>query len=161
MDCPIETRENLDALMDYCAGRLEPQTRGAVERHLARCAACRDWTAAHRVAWKALDRWEVAPISPDFDRRLYQKIDAEQGSSWWAALVRPWAALRLRPALSVVMAALLLLAAVLIQSPGLPPAEQAQIESVDADRLESALEDLEMLRLWDQAAARGEVPVMP
>jgi hypothetical protein len=129
MDCPIRTQETL---LDLWAGSLSPE----LERHIAECRDCRAWVASQRSASEALDGWEAPPISPDFDRRLYCRIEAAQ-RPWWSP------ALRLRPVLSLAMASIVLLAAILMQS---PPPRQVQVENIDADRLEAALEDMEMLR---------------
>ena len=47
-----------------------------LERHIAICPACREFAAGQRAVWQALDTWEAAPVSPDFDRRLYRRIEA-------------------------------------------------------------------------------------
>ena len=57
------------------------------------CPACREFAAAQRVMWSALDTWEAAPVSQDFDRRLYQRIS---GSFRWDLLVRPFRPLMVR-----------------------------------------------------------------
>ena len=107
-----------------------------------------------RAVWTALDQWEAAPISPGFDRQLYARIAREENRiPWWQAIVKSlWAGSSpssLRPALSLALASLLVLAAFLLERPRsstLPLTAPGHSESLDADRLERALDDVEMLR---------------
>ena len=87
MKCPMETRENAGWLVDYASGKLDAATRAEFEEHLEACPACREFAGGHQAVWQALDAWEPAPVSMDFDRRLYGRID--QQVSWWARLLQP------------------------------------------------------------------------
>ena len=73
MNCPLETRENAQLLLDYGTRKLEPETVAALERHIAICGACREFVSGQRAVWQALDAWEAAPVSADFDSRLYRR----------------------------------------------------------------------------------------
>jgi len=165
MKCPMETQESTELMLAYCAGRLDPEKTIALERHLAACPACRDFQHRQQVVWEALDAWETMPVSPDFDRRLYQRIDAEAQTSWWARLTRP-----LRPAFGagllsrgVPLAAtlcLLLLAGVILQRPQnvIVPEERdlasdVRMESVQPDEVERTLDDMELLRQFRATTA--------
>ena len=75
MKCPMETRENAQLLLDYCTRKLEPESAAALERHIAVCGACRKFASGQRAVWQALDAWEAAPVSADFDSRLYRRIE--------------------------------------------------------------------------------------
>ena len=127
-----------ETLLAYTGGKLDRETAAVVERHLQGCAACREWVAGQKAVWHALDAWEAAPVSPGFDSRLYERIEEERAPRWW----RP--AFGWRPALSVALASLVIGAALLIQPPR-PPS----VETLDADRIERALDDVEMLRQLD------------
>lgn len=81
MQCPMRDVEAAGFLLDYCAQKLSPQDTAIVERHLEICETCRDLVAAQRGLWDTLDCWEPVDVSPDFDRRLYARIEAERGSS--------------------------------------------------------------------------------
>lgn len=144
MSCP---RDRSELLVDYCAGRLEPGAAADLARHLARCEACRDFTERQSAVWNSLDLWEPRPVSPDFDRRLYERIEAGERAPWWSRLVRP-ALADIRPALSLALASVIVLAALLVHPirHAAPVPEKVRVETVDADRLERALEDVEMLR---------------
>ena len=155
MECPARSREEAAVLVDYCARRLDPERAAALARHLEGCKACRERLEAQQAVWQALDGWKPAPVAEDFDRRLYRKIQASERPAGWAALLWPWRAARFRPAFSLAVASVVALAALLIHAPGpvAAPPRPAQVETVDADRLERALDDVEMLRQLNAAPA--------
>src|SRR5450755_308988 len=107
MNCPIENR-NPDVLMAYVAGQLDTVTSGALERHLAGCAACRSFAAKQAALWKTLDAWEAPAVSLDFDRRLYHRIEAEAPASLWERITGSFRFLPLRQALPLTAVAGLL-----------------------------------------------------
>jgi hypothetical protein len=91
----------------------------------------------------------MAAVSEDFDRKLYRRIEQEERARRWSGLIRPLRGLGLRPALSLALASVVLLAAFLMRPQPPKPAplpQQAQVETLDADRLERTLDDVEMLR---------------
>jgi hypothetical protein len=103
--------------------------------------------------WRALDEWKAPPPSEDFDRRLYKRIQAEERGAGWLASLWPW---RPRPVFALAAASVMALAVALVHAPGpavapRPPVQQA--EMVDADRLERALDDMEMLEQLSAAPA--------
>lgn len=149
MQCPVQSRGNADLLLAYCARKLDPDTAAALERHMEQCAACRTLGEEQKAVWDALDLWEAMPVSPDFDRKLYARVEREGGGSLWARWFGTWAPVRWRPAVSVAAAGVLLVAAVLVEKPG--PKAPA-VETVEAEQIERTLEDLEMLR---------QLPVVP
>ena len=152
MNCPLQTRENAQLLLDYCTRRLEPESVAILERHVAVCDACREFARSQRAVWQALDAWEAAPVSPDFDRRLYRRIEAQV--SWWSLLFRPF-----RPRFGTVklwrnlpataMACLLVVAGVILERPAISPVpapqDMAQVDSVQPEQVEHALDAMEML----------------
>jgi hypothetical protein len=148
MNCPLETRENAQLLLDYCTRKLEPECVAILERHIAICGACREFARSQRAVWQALDAWEAAPVSPDFDSRLYRRIEAQV--SWWDLLLRPFRPVTLRRSLpAAAMAGLLLVAGVLLEhpavSPAPPPMDMAQVDPVQPEQVEHALDAMEML----------------
>ena len=148
MNCPLETRDNAQLLLDYCTRKLEPESVAILERHIALCGACREFAAGQRAVWEALDAWEAAPVSRDFDSRLYRRIEARV--SWWEALRRPF-----RPAMlwrslpATAMACLLVMAGVMLQRSAVSPTpaakDTAQVESVQPEQVERTLDAMEML----------------
>ncbi len=146
MLCPID--RDIEVLVEYCAGRLAPADAAEVQAHLAACPACRRFVDAQSAVWNDLDRLEPAAVSPDFDRKLWARIEREERRRWWAPPY--W-----RPVLSLALAALLVIAAVIFERPKpAPPPGQAQVETIEADRLERALDDIEMLRQLDAAESQ-------
>ena len=151
MRCPIEAQENAELLLAYCARTLDRETAAVLDRHMASCPACQQFQNGQQAVWDALDTWEAMPVSADFDRRLYHRIEEEVNASWWSRLMRP-----LRPALlarGVPLAAaacLLVIAGVILERPAsVPPpdsSEAARVEAIQADQVERALDDLDVLR---------------
>ena len=86
MNCPLEAG-NAEVLLDYAAGKLKAGARAQMDRHVESCNACKQFAGAQATLWQALDKWEPAEVSMDFDRRLYARI--EQNVSWWTRLMRP------------------------------------------------------------------------
>ena len=77
MRCPIESQENAELLLSYSARRLNPESTAILEAHMELCPACREFRDSQKALWEALDQWEARPVSPDFDRRLYRKIEEQ------------------------------------------------------------------------------------
>ena len=149
MNCPMENRES-DLLLAYCAGRLDITRSVEIEEHVKTCAACREFAERQQAVWKALDAWEAAPVSADFNRRLYARID--QDVSWWDLILRPFRPLTMRHGLPIAAAAgVVIMASFLLERPaGMPPGAvpqtSANIESVAPDQAEQTLSEMEMMR---------------
>src|ERR1017187_10642785 len=88
MNCPMESREHAQWLLDYRAGKLEPESAARLEEHIATCGACREFARGQRAVWEALDGWEAAPVSGGFDRRVYERIEGQ--GSWGGLLLPPF-----------------------------------------------------------------------
>jgi len=139
----------VELLLAYCARKLDAENAALVERHIGICPACQEFANGQRALWEALDTWEAAPVSPDFNRRLYQRIEKEV--SWWSLLMRPFRPILVRQGLPVAAAALMaVMAGALLQRPALqqpvkPQPESAQWEPVQPEQVEHALEAMQML----------------
>jgi anti-sigma factor RsiW len=146
MNCPIEDH-NPEILIAHAAGTLDPVTARALEQHLGGCSACRSLAAAQAALWKALDVWEAPAVSPDFDRRLYRRIEQQVRLSWWERMVRPFRAMPLSQALPLTASAgLLLMAGLILQrNPGPPQVAPPHGEVVRANQVERTLDDLDLL----------------
>ena len=131
MECPLKAGEKKDLLLDYCARRLDPLVQTALEAHVAACPACKSWTEEQIRTWAALDDWPSAPISANFDSRLHERVASEPARTPW------WSAWRLKPALSLALASLLVVVALWMgrPKPVPPPNPNRATESLDADRL--------------------------
>jgi len=148
MNCPIETQESAEMLLQYCARKLDAESTAILERHMEICPACREFASGQRAVWNALDAWEAAPASADFDRRLYQRVETE--ISRWDLLMRPFRPMMVRQGLPAAAAAcLVVMMGVLLQRPVAVPVDaqrqSAQVEAVQPDQVEHALDAMEML----------------
>lgn len=151
MKCPMEARETSELLLAYCARKLDAETTAWLERHIASCPACGETYRAQRMVWRALDEWDAAEISPDFDRRLYRAIDERERTSWWQRLSRGVEPFSIHRGLPLAAAAcLLVMAGVIVNQRGevqpAPAPETVRIEAVAVDQVERTLEDMELLR---------------
>ena len=145
MNCPITTQENTDWLLDYSAGRLDEERAGMLERHVEICPQCAEFLRAQQSLWRALDDLQPAPVSADFNRRLYQRIEGSKRASWLGRIFRPFELAFWRPAVPVAAACLMIAAGLLLQTPRLAitPAEpQARVEP---EQVERAVDDMMML----------------
>jgi len=149
MNCPLQTRDHAEQLLAYCSRKLDPQTTAILEKHIALCPACREFAAQQSAVWEALDSWEAAPVSADFDRKLYTRI--ERDAPWWQSLLRPftvhWNVAASAAGVFVLLAAGLLLTHPVVTSP--QPQEAAQVETVQPEQVEHALDAMDVLAEFD------------
>ena len=148
MRCPIETQEQAE-LLAFHSRKLGATRNALLEDHVKTCAACQEYVSGQRAVWESLDAWEAPPVSADFDRRLYQRIQAEV--SWWDLLMRPFRPLVFRQGLPIAATAGLLLAAgLMLQRPAeVPPSavpQSAQVEAWAPEQAQHALDEMEMMR---------------
>jgi len=161
MNCPLETSEHAALLVAHAARGLAPDTAVRLDRHIAGCAACSQFMRRQQAVWDALDVWQPEPVSPDFNHRLYARIEElERQTSWWHRLTGPLRSMLVRRAMPIAATAVVLLAAgVLMDRSRVPAAgsEQAQIEMLQPEQVEHALDDMETIRQFDRAM-RSDTP---
>ena len=147
MKCPLETPDHAQVLLDYCDRKLGPESTAVLERHIQICPSCRRFAEGQRAVWAALDSWDAAPVSADFDRRLYQRI--ENDVSWWERLARPFRPLMVYRGLPIAAAAcLVIVAAVMVELPGRhtgPANPEVGVVDVQPEQVEQALDAMDML----------------
>lgn len=155
MKCPIETQDNAELLLSYSARRLNPESAAVLESHMEMCPQCREFRDSQRALWEALDQWEARPISADFNRRLYRRIEEQDQLVWWERIFGAGRPMFLRPALPLAATAcLVLVAGFMIDNPGrmvAPAGETPQAREVE--QVERTLEDMEMLRQFNLVSA--------
>ena len=173
MRCPSEDGK-IEILLDHAAGKLSAAAAREFESHLLGCEECRNLAAAQSSLWQALDDCQEIAVSPDFNRRLYARIDAEQNrglaARWLGAIGARWYPVSWIRALPVAAVCATLLAAALLQMPVSRPTlpgsaarqvqtqtptlqtPQAQTPNIDADQVERALDDIDMLKQIGTAA---------
>jgi anti-sigma factor RsiW len=145
MECPNKKGNDIELIVAYAAGTLDPANETEFERHLESCASCRELAAAQRAVWSALDALPPLPVSSNFDARLYQRIAEEQHSPWWQRLFRAdWS---WRPAMPVAAACAVLVFAFLVKNsgPSITPQQQVQPQ-LQIEQVERALDDMDMLK---------------
>jgi anti-sigma factor RsiW len=161
MNCPLEAG-NEGVLLDYAAGKLKADARAQMDRHMESCSACNQFAGAQQTVWQALENWEPAEVSMDFDRRLYARI--ERDVSWWARLMRPLNPLFRHSVPIAATAGVIIMAGLLLNRPAAVPVaplpQSAQVESLQPDQLQSALDDMEMLRQFNQLVPDNASPKM-
>ena len=150
MQCPIESQENLELVLDY--GKIAGRDAAAFEQHLETCVACREAVAGQRAVQSALDLWEAPAVSPSFNQRLYQRIERQGWRRWVELAVRPLLVWRGVPVAAAVC--LLITAGIMLERPGavMPPAPSATVETTQPDQVVNALDDMEMLGALDRSA---------
>jgi len=160
MNCPLEAG-NEGVLLDYAAGKLKADARAQMDRHMESCSACNQFAGAQQNLWQALENWEPAEVSMDFDRRLFARI--EQDVSWWTRLMRPLNPLFRHSVPIAATAGVVIMAGLLLNRPAAVPVaapQSAQVESLQPDQLQSALDDMEMLRQFNQLVPDSAAPKM-
>ena len=155
MKCPIESHDNAELLLAFCARKLDYETTAILQRHIEICPSCKNFYEAQRLLWDALDSWEATEVSTDFDRRLYRRIEAEP-LTLWNRMGRFVSERFTHQAIPLTAAAGLVLTAGLILQNSRPtsaPASETatRIEAV-TEQVERTVEDLELLRQFDSVA---------
>jgi hypothetical protein len=155
MHCLMGNRRGMDLLLSYCSQTLSCDDAPPVQRHVRVCAACGRFVAEQERIWAALDTWEDVPVSPDFNRKLYARIEAEEQrrgalARWRDCLLARYGPFSWRaPAALVAASAVLVLTliAVVPDNGRQPqPPERSKIESIDFEQVERALDDMSMLK---------------
>jgi len=157
MNCPLHVKDGAEILLDYCSQRMDPDRAAAFRLHVADCVDCKQVVEAQESVWDALDAYEAMPVSRDFDRKLWARIDAEDSQSWfqrtwtrvvggpaigWSTYLFNW-----KPMLVAATACAALAGVMLISVPaqhGMDPTADPQNQKL-MERVESALDDIDML----------------
>ncbi len=161
-----------ETLVDYAGGVGNSEARATVERHLEACPACREFVAAQRALFAALASWEAPAVSAGFDRKLYDRLEAE--APWRERALRWIRPVWVRRSVPAFAAGLALAAAVFVvqrQGPApvaVPSAKAApsvvrkavQMEPLRADQIEGALQDMESLQQFDGVMGSGDASEM-
>lgn len=142
-------------LISYTDGHATDAERGAVERHIETCAACRARVAEFRGVWSVLDEAPALEPSPSFDARLRQRIAAEPRRTWFGWLVPS-------PRFALATAALALFAVWVGMRPVGPPPANVPGEDIV---MSEDLQDYDMLADFDAlstlASANGNETPAP
>ncbi len=163
--CPVQGQESAGLLLEYLDRQLEPELAARIERHIAQCGDCQSVAAAQAAVWDALDRWEPAPVSADFDERLFARIESERlrPAGFWSRLRSAWSGpldALFRPAVPVAAACALLVGVFFFRPAAEVPvaAPAVQAESIDMEQVEKTLADVDVLRQLEGSLADGDLP---
>jgi len=157
MICPLKSEETVDVLLDYSAGRLDQERSALLAEHMIACADCAAFGIRQTEVWEALDAWEPEPVGLDFNRRMWQKIDAAAAAPWYRKLADSLRMGAWKPALPLTAAVVMVAAGFMIDhqkavsvTPGVT--NSAVVSVTDAEQVEKTLDDIQMLRQLDAAA---------
>jgi hypothetical protein len=162
MNCPLQKEETADVLLDYSAMRLDAARTAILEHHMEACPKCMAFRNDQALVWDALDEWEPMPVSQDFNRRLWQRIDAAAAAPWYTRLGDSLRFANWKPVFPLAAAFLVIAGGFLLDhrsyreaSPGINP-EIGTVQGVsmtEADQLEQTLDDIQLLHQLDSVTA--------
>lgn len=174
MSCPVQNRDQAHLLLDYCARRMDPVSQARFEQHLQTCTECQAELRAQQELWDALDMLhpQAATVSTQFDERLYARIAAEEEGNWLARQWRRWFAsgepVEWKPAFAMAGACIALFTVLVFGYRGQAPepgvtaqndsVREVKMETFEVEQAETALEDLEMLRVLNSGAGAESKP---
>jgi anti-sigma factor RsiW len=159
MSCQIGSEEHPDHLLAYAAGKLPVEAAAKLELHMKSCAECAAAGKAQKAVWNVLDAWQPGPVSADFDRRLYARIEAAESASMVTRIVRSvrelFRPVLAQPAFALSAATLVIVAGFVLDHPGKmsisannhPSA--IRVDQAALEQVESTLDDIDMLHQFD------------
>ena len=158
MNCPLLSDQTADLLLDYSAGRLNATRAIPLEKHMDNCERCTAFRLAQTDLWAALDAWEPEPVSVEFNRALWHKIDREVHAPWYRKLANQLRFGAWKPAFPLAAAAFVVMAGFVFDHQGGVSSNLAVNPGVtsaslsEADQVEKTLDDLQLLRQLDAAS---------
>jgi anti-sigma factor RsiW len=148
MKCPLSREDTADVLLDYSAGRLDKARASLLARHMETCDACAAFGLEQGALWSALDEWEPEPVSMDFNRRMWQKIDLLDASPWYRRLVDSLRLGTWKPGLALAAAVVLVATAFVMDHSG-TVAQTHDVSITEVDQVEKTLDDVQLLKQFD------------
>jgi anti-sigma factor RsiW len=151
MTCPSITTSaaaRTDLLLDYTAGRLDDEQRFRLERHMQECPACAAFRIEQAAVWEALDLWEPPPVSMDFNRRLWQRIESAAATPWYRTLAESLGFANWKPLVPLTAAMLVIAAGFVFDHPARSTAVSGMTIR-EADQVEQTLDDIDLLHQLD------------
>jgi anti-sigma factor RsiW len=162
MNCPLKRVETTDLLLEYSARRLDASKAAVLARHIEVCAECSAFLAGQTAVWDALDAWEPPPVSMDFNRRLWQRIDRAAEMPWYRGLFDALRAANWKPVFPMAAAVLVIAGGFLLDhrgeravTPNSATPGVSGVSIIEADQLDQTLDDIQLLRQLDSVAPSG------
>jgi len=159
--------ETTDLLLEYSARRLDASRAAAVGHHAESCTECSAFLAAQTAVWDALDAWEPPPVSMDFNRRLWQRIDRTAELPWYRGLFSAMRAANWKPVFPMAAAVLVIAGGFLLDhrggrtvAPNAATSGVSGVSIIEADQLDQTLDDIQLLRQLDSVAPGGSAKQM-
>ena len=163
MKCPLSREDTADVLLDYSAGRLDKARASLLARHMETCDACAAFGVQQAALWSALDEWEPEPVSMDFNRRMWQKIDLLDAAPWHRRLADSLRLGSWKPGFALVAAVVLVATAFVMDhsgavavSPSVSITEPG-VSITEVDQVEKTLDDVQLLKQFDSTVTETAV----
>ena len=150
MICPLRSEET-NLLLDYSAGRLNAARKAFLEQHMDICPSCASFRLDQSAVWEALDLWEPAPVSMDFNRNLWHRIDAAAAAPWYKNLASSLRFASWKPVLPLTAAIAVIATGFLLDHPGARN-PQSGFSVNEAEQVEQTLDDIQLLHQLDAVA---------
>jgi anti-sigma factor RsiW len=159
MNCPSKTQDSI--LLDYMSGRLEPGRAALLQAHMLNCPECAGFGREQDAVWNALELWTPEPVSTNFNRTLWRKIDSLGEKPWYRRLADSLSTANWKPAFPLAAAAMLIaagfvfdhqsdsVAGKVISGPG--------VTAIEAEQVEQTLDDLQLLHQLDSVAENKQL----
>ncbi len=156
MNCPLQSEDTLDLLLDYSAGRLDSARSALLERHMERCEQCAAYRGEQTMLWNVLDTWEPEPVSLGFNRSLWQRIEAIAAEPWYRRFIQALRFGAWKPAFPLAAAACVITAGFLLDHANTVSSTvittAAGVSVAEVDQVEKTLDDIQLLRQLDFAS---------
>lgn len=150
MNCPLETNA-IELLLDYSAGRLNEAVRISLNRHMDSCAACAAFRVEQTAVWNALDVWEAPPVSMDFNRNLWRRIDQASSRPWYRTIAD---SINWKPLVPLTATVALIVAGFVFDHRS-ETNPNAGFTVTEANQVEQALDDIQLLHQFDVTGDAG------
>lgn len=150
MGCYMKEDQRRDLLLAHASGRLDPSAAAELNHHAQSCSDCAAILRTQSAISSALNLWQPADVSSDFDKRLFARLEAAETAPWTERLASSLAdwfrPILARPAIPLAAAALLLAGGFALDHPTKP---LVHVSSTEVEQVETTLDDLEMLHQFD------------
>jgi len=154
MNCPLQSEDTLDLLLDYSAGCLDRNRAAMLNEHMNRCTACAAFRAEQNELWTALDAWKPEPVGPHFNGQFWQKVDALEAAPWHRRVLDALRRGAWKPAFPLAAAAVLIAAGFVFDHHGNLAPKPATVNASEAEQVEAALDDIQLLRQFETDSSR-------
>jgi len=148
-------------LLDYSAGRLDAVRANLLKRHMAECSVCAAFEAGQHQIWQAMEEYSAPPLSADFNRGVWRKIDAAAAEPWYrnlGGLLRDgvW-----KPIFPLAAVVLVVVAGFMFDHrAGKASSHVTTVTVAEAEQVQNTLEDLQLLQNLNASAAEVVEPIL-